>query len=41
MLRVIECEDNTTYIEINGRRLIFRNGLFIGWYDPFLDEPLD
>ncbi len=41
MFRVIEGEDNTTYIEIGGKRLIFRNGLFAGWYDPVLDEPLD
>lgn len=29
------CEDkNTIYVCLFGRRLIFRNGKYVGWYKP-------
>ncbi len=43
-MRLIEsCEDPATiYLDIPGwGRLIFRNGLLIGDYDPLLEEALD
>ena len=42
-LHLIECEEDphTKYVELDGVRLIFRDGLLVGWYDPRLDEVLN
>lgn len=36
------CEDpNTTYVCVFGRRFIFREGKYVGWYDPKLKKSLE
>ena len=36
------CEDpKTVYVCAFGRRFIFREGKYVGWYEPELKKPLD
>ena len=43
MMKTIESAEDpgVEYIEIDGLRMIIKNGLFVGIYDPRLDEVLD
>lgn len=35
------CENpNTVYVWFFGKRLIFRDGKYVGWYNPKLDKVL-
>lgn len=37
-----DCEDSKTlYVCLFGRRFVFRNGKYVGWYQPKLNKVLD
>lgn len=39
-MKVINSENDKTYIEFDGIRLIIQDGELIGWYEPNLDRVL-